>query len=148
MKRLLTIAVLLLTFTTFSQVKVVEKEKSYLYLLTDKYEIITSSDGGTIYYQKIFRTGYKYPYIQQGFYVVSIFTGINGLVKHYTELANLENLEDGEYDLSVHVDYGIRAIKTGSKIKLTDDSNIYKYGKYKMEDIKTDLELLKSMVNR
>lgn len=148
MKRILTIAILLLTFTTFSQVKVVEKEKSYLYLLTDQYEIITSRDGGTTYYQKIFRTGYKYPAIQEGFYVISIFTGINGLVKHYTELANLENLEDGEYDLSTHVDYGIRAIKTGSKIKLTDESNIYKYGKYKIEDIKTDLELLKSMVNQ
>lgn len=146
MKGILTTALLLFIFTTFSQVKVVEKEKSYLYLLTDRYEIITSSDGGTTYYQRIFRTGYKYPAIQQGFYVISIFTGINGLVEHYTELANLENLEDGEYNLSIRVDYGIHAIKSGSKIKLTDGDNIYKYGKYKIDDIKTDLALLKSML--
>ena len=148
MKRILTTALLLFTFTTFSQVKVIKKEKSYLYLLTDKYEIITSHDGVTPYYEKVFRTGYKYPAIQEGFYVINIFTDISGLVKHYTELANLENLEDGEYDLSAHVDYGIHAIKKGSRIKLKDESNIYNYGKYKIDDIKTDLTLLKSMVNQ
>jgi hypothetical protein len=77
-----------------------------------------------------------------------MFTDINGLVKHYTELVNLENLEDGEYKLSVQVRGGINAIKTGSKVKLKDGYNIYNYGKYKIEDIKTDLELLKSMLNR
>jgi hypothetical protein len=148
MKGILTIAVLLLTFTTFSQVKIEKEEKSYLYLLTTNYEIITSSDGTTTYYQRVFMTGYEYPAIREGFYVNSIFTDINGLVKHYTELVNLENLEDGEYNLSVRVRGGIHAIKTGSKIKLKDGYNIYNYGKYKIEDIKTDLALLKSMLNQ
>ena len=57
MKNLLLIALLLFTITTFSQVKV-EKEKSYLYLLTTKYEIITKY-GSTTYYEKVFKTGYE-----------------------------------------------------------------------------------------
>ena len=145
MKNLLLIALLLFTITTFSQVKV-EKEKSYLYLLTTKYEIITKY-GSTTYYQKVFKTGYEYPTIQVGFYVINIFTDIKGLVNHYTELVNLENLEDGEYVLSVNVEGKLHAIKTGNKIKLKSGNNIYNYGKYKIEDIKTDLELLKSMLN-
>ena len=144
MKNLLLIALLLFTITTFSQVKV-EKEKSYLYLLT-KYEIITKY-GSTTYYEKVFKTGYEYPTIQVGFYVINIFTDIKGLVNHYTELVNLENLEDGEYVLSVNVEGKLHAIKTGNKIKLKSGNNIYNYGKYKIEDIKTDLKLLKSMVN-
>jgi hypothetical protein len=145
MKKLLTIALLLFTITTFSQVKI-EKEKSYLYLLTTKYEIITKY-GTTTYYQKVFKTGYEYPTIQVGFYVISIFTDIKGLINYYTELVNLENLEDGEYVLSVNVERGLHAIKRGNKIKLKAGYNIYNYGKYKIQDIKTDLELLKSMLN-
>ena len=53
----------------------------------------------------------------------------------------------GEYVLSVHVEGKLHAIKTGNKIKLKSGNNIYNYGKYKIEDIKTDLELLKSMLN-
>jgi hypothetical protein len=145
MKGLIIVILLIIGNQYFSQTKIEKTEKSYLYLLTTKYEISPSADGKFTFYQRVFRTGYKYPAIQQGFYVISIFTNIDGLVKHYTELANLENLEDGEYNLSVRVEGGIHAIKSGSKIKLKDGSNIYNYGKYKMEDIKTDLELLKSM---
>jgi hypothetical protein len=148
MKSLLLSLLLVVAGTCAAQVRVEPKEKSYLYLLTTNYEIITSSDGKTTYYQRVFMTGYEYPAIREGFYINSIFTDINGLVKHYTELVNLENLEDGEYKLSVQVRGGINAIKTGSKVKLKDGYNIYNYGKYKIEDIKTDLELLKSMLNR
>ena len=145
MKSLLLSLLLVVSGTCMSQVKIEVKEKSYLYLLTTTYEIIPSSDGTTTYYEKVFLTGYEYPTIREGFYVNSIFTDINGLVKHYTELVNLENLEDGEYNLSARVRGGIHAIKTGSKIKLKDGYNIYNYGKYRIEDIKTDLALLKSM---
>jgi len=148
MKSLLLSLLLVVAGTCAAQVRVEPKEKSYLYLLTTNYEIITSSDGTTTYYERVFMWGYEYPAIREGYYVNSIFTDINGLIKHYTELVNLENLEDGEYKLSVHVKGGINAIKTGSKIKLKDGYNIYNYGKYKIEDIKTDLELLKSMLNR
>lgn len=148
MKSLLLSLLLVVAGTCAAQVRVEPKETQYLYLLTTKYEIIVSDDGTTTYYRKVFMTGYEYPAIQQGYYVNSMFTDINGLVKHYTELVNLENLEDGEYKLSVQVRGGINAIKTGSKVKLKDGYNIYNYGKYKIEDIKTDLELLKSMLNR
>ncbi len=147
MKSLLLSLLLVVSGTCMSQVKVEVKEKSYLYLLTTTYEIIPSSDGTTTYYRRILRAGYDYPAIQQGFFQVSIFKRIDGLVDFYTELANLENKEDGTYELSMRVerDGAIHAIKTGSKIKLTNDYNIFKYGKYKMDDIKTDLALLKSM---
>ena len=147
MKSLLLSLLLVVSGTCMSQVKIEVKEKSYLYLLTTTYEIIPSSDGTTTYYEKVFLTGYEYPTIQVGFYVISIFTDIKGLVNHYTELVNLENLEDGEYVLSVNVEGKLHAIKTGSKIRLKSGNNIYNYGKYKIEDIKTDLELLKSMLN-
>jgi hypothetical protein len=148
MKSLLLSLLLVLSGTCVSQVKVEVKEKSYLYLLTTTYEIIASDDGTTTYYRRVFMWGYEYPAIREGYYVNSMLTNIDGLIKHYTELVNLENLEDGEYKLSIHVRGGINAIKTGSKIKLKDGYNIYNYGKYKIEDIKTDLELLKSMLNR
>ena len=148
MKSLLLSLLLVVAGTCAAQVKVESKEKSYLYLLTTTYEIIVSDDGTTTYYRRVFMWGYEYPAIREGYYVNSMLTDINGLVKHYTELVNLENLEDGEYKLSVQVRGGINAIKTGSKIKLKDGYNIYNYGKYKIEDIKTDLELLKSMLNR
>ena len=148
MKSLLLSLLLIVAGTYTAQVKVEPKEKSYLYLLTTNYEIIKPSYGETTYYEKVFRAGYEYPTIQEGYYIINIFTDINGLVKHYTELANLENLEDGEYNLSINVSGGLHAIKSGSKIKLKDGYNIYNYGKYKIQDIKTDLDLLKSMANR
>ena len=150
MKSLLLSLLLVVSGTCAAQVRVESKEKSYLYLLSATYEIIVSKDGTTTYYRRVLRAGYDYPAIQQGFFQVSIFERIDGLVDFYTEMANLENKEDGTYQLSMRVerDGAIHAIKTGSKIKLTNNYNIFKYGKYKIEDIKTDLELLKSILNQ
>jgi hypothetical protein len=154
MKSLLLSLLLVVSGTCISQVKVETKETKYLYLLTATYEIIEpegmyKSDTIT-YYSKTLMTGYDYPSIQEGYFRVAILSKIDGLVDFYTELANLENKEDGTYELSMRVerDGAIHAIKTGSKIKLTNNYNLYKYGKYKMDDIKTDLALLKSMLNR
>ncbi len=154
MKSLLLSLLLVVSGTCISQVKVETKETKYLYLLTATYEIIEpegmfKSDTIT-YYSKTLRAGYDYPSIQEGYFQVTIFERIDGLVDFYTELANLENKEDGTYELSMRVerDGAIHAIKTGSKIKLTNNYNQYKYGRYKMDDIKTDLALLKSMLKR
>jgi len=154
MKSLLLSLLLVVSGTCISQVKVETKETKYLYLLTATYEIIEpegmyKSDTITYYY-RILRAGYDYPSIQEGYFSVTIFERIDGLVDFYTELANLENKEDGTYELSMRVerDGAIHAIKTGSKIKLTNNYNQYKYGRYKMDDIKTDLALLKSMLKR
>jgi hypothetical protein len=154
MKSLLLSLLLVVSGTCMSQVKVETKETKYLYLLTATYEIIEpegmyKSDTIT-YYSRTLRAGYDYPSILEGYFRVAIFERIDGLVDFYTELANLENKEDGTYELSMRVekDGAIHAIKTGSKIKLTNNYNLYKYGRYKMDDIKTDLALLKSMLNR
>jgi hypothetical protein len=154
MKSLLLSLLLVVAGTCISQVKVETKETKYLYLLTATYEIreperMFKSDTIT-YYSKTLKTGYDYPSIQEGYFRVSILSKIDGLVDFYTELANLENKEDGTYELSMRTSGGseLHAIKTGSKIKLTDYFNLDKYGKYKMDDIKTDLALLKSMLNQ
>jgi len=145
MKSLLLSLLLVVSGTCMSQVRVEPKEKSYLHLLTAIYEIIPSSDGTATYYCRILRYGYDYPAIQQGYFQVTIFQRIDGLVNFYTELANLENKEDGTYQLSMRVqkDGQLYAVKKGSKIKLTSD--VYKYERYNIDEIKTDLTLLKSM---
>jgi len=152
MKSLLLSLLLVVSGTCMSQVRVETKETKYLYLLTTTYEIIEpegmyKSDTIT-YYSRTLRAGYDYPSIQEGYFRVAIFQRIDGLVNFYTELANLENKEDGTYQLSMKVqrDGQLYAVKKGTKIKLT--SQLYKYEKYNIDEIKTDLELLKSMLNR
>ena len=148
MKSLLLSLLLVVSGTCAAQVRVESKEKSYLYLLSATYEIIVSKDGSDTYYCRILRAGYDYPTIQQGYFQVTIFERIDGLVDFYTEMANLENKEDGTYQLSMRVekDGQLYAVKKGSKIKLTSD--VYKYERYNIAEIKTDLELLKSMLNQ
>ncbi len=150
MKSLLLSLLLVVSGVYVAQIKVEPTETQYLYLLTDKYEIRKPSyDGWPTYYSKTLRAGYDYPAIQEGFYSVNITGDINSLVRMYGELANLENLEDGTYKLSVGIgrDGTLHAVKMGNKIKLTDTNNIFKYAKYKMDDIKIDLELLKTIQN-
>lgn len=148
MKSLLLSLLLVVSGTCAAQVRVESKEKSYLYLLSATYEIIVSKDGSATYYCRILRAGYDYPTIQQGYFQVTIFKKIDVLVDFYTEMANLENKEDGTYQLSMRVekDGQLYAVKKGSKIKLTSD--VYKYERYNIAEIKTDLELLKSMLNQ
>ena len=148
MKSLLLSLLLVVSGTCAAQVRVESKEKSYLYLLSATYEIIVSKDGSATYYCRILRAGYDYPTIQQGYFQVTIFERIDGLVDFYTEMVNLENKEDGTYQLSMRVekDGQLYAVKKGSKIKLTSD--VYKYERYNIAEIKTDLELLKSMLNQ
>ena len=148
MKSLLLSLLLVVSGTCATQVRVESKEKSYLYLLSATYEIIVSKDGSATYYCRILRAGYDYPTIQQGYFQVTIFEKIDALVDFYTEMANLENKEDGTYQLSMRVekDGQLYAVKKGSKIKLTSD--VYKYERYNIAEIKTDLELLKSMLNQ
>jgi hypothetical protein len=146
-KRLL-IILLALCLNTFanSQVKIEEEKKEYLELNTLKYEIFKGPSGGT-YYVHTFYSAYEYPTIKEGFYTVGIFTSFEGLVTMYTELANLENLEDGLYKLSMKDkkigDYA--ASKKGDKIKITGTSGYGNYAKMNLEDIKKDLETLKSI---
>jgi hypothetical protein len=151
MKTLFLSLLLLISVSCLSQVRVEPKEKTYLYLSSAIYEVIKSDRPGEVsdtYYSRILRYGYEYPTIQQDYFQVSIFERIDGLVQFYTELANLENKEDGTYQLSIRVrkDGQLYAVKKGSRIKLT--SKVYKYEKYKINEIKTDLELLKSMLNQ
>ena len=151
MKTLFLSLLLLVSVTCLSQVRVEPKEKTYLYLSSAIYEVIKSDRPGEVsdtYYSRILRSGYEYPTIQQDYFQVSIFERIDGLVQFYTELANLENKEDGTYQLSIRVrkDGQLYAVKKGSRIKLT--SKVYKYEKYKINEIKTDLALLKSMLNQ
>ena len=148
MKSLFLSLLLVVSGTCAAQVRVESKEKSYLYLLSATYEIIVSKDGSATYYCRILRAGYDYPTIQQGYFQVTIFKKIDVLVDFYTEMANLENKEDGTYQLSMRVekDGQLYAVKKGSKIKLTSD--VYKYERYNIAEIKTDLELLKSMLNQ
>ena len=148
MRTLLLSLLLLISGTCISQVRVEPKEKTYLYLSSAIYEVIKSDSPGDvsdIYYSRILRYGYEYPTIQQDYFQVCIFERIGGLVQFYTELANLENKEDGTYQLSVRVqkDGQLYAVKKGSRIKLT--SKVYKYEKYKINEIITDLALLKSI---
>lgn len=150
MKSLLLSLLLVVSGVCMAQIKVEPTQTEYLYLLTDKYEIRKPLyDGWPTIYIKTLRAGYNYPALQVGFYSVNITGDINLLVRMYGELANLENLEDGTYELSIGIgrDGTLHAVKMGNKIKLTDTNNIFKYAKYKMEDIKIDLELLKTIQN-
>jgi len=142
---------LLLLFGNFNaQIKVATTEKEYLELLTLKYDVVTGSVGSsnTRYYKHTFLEGYEYPSIREGYYSRDIFETLYGLIKFYTELANLENQEDGLYKLSISVSgYGnIYAEKLADKVKLySSEAKIMKYKIFKMENIKADLITLKAL---
>lgn len=145
MKSLLLSLFLVAANICYSQTKVVKKTKEYLNLRTLDYEIITGYDS-TLYYSYTFISGYKYPSISEGYYSHGIFESLDGLVKFYNELANLENQENGFYKLSTVVrgEGSIYADKVSTKIKLySSENHIYKYTTLQMNDIKADLELLK-----
>jgi hypothetical protein len=146
MKSLSLILFLLVVTTINAQTKVEKKEKEYLELLTLKYELFESS--GVTYYTHTFVSGYKYPTIKEDYYSYGIFQRLDGLIKFYSELANLENQEDGLYKLSTTVSGmgNIHADKSSEKIKLyASESQILKYTTFTMSDIKADFETLKSI---
>ena len=147
MKSLLLSLFLVADNICYSQTKVVKKTTEYLNLRTLDYKIITGHDN-TLYYSYTFISGYKYPSISEGYYSHGIFERLDGLVKFYNELANLENQENGFYKLSTAVSGqgSIYADKVSTKVKLySGENHIFKYTTFKMDDIKADLELLKSL---
>lgn len=102
MKSLSLILFLLVVITINAQTRVVTREDEYLNLLTLKYKVHFGGDD-TKYYTHTFLSGYEYPTIQQGYYSYGMFHRLDGLITFYTELANLENQEDGFYKLTTSV---------------------------------------------
>ena len=148
MKNLLIILAVTLSSYSFGQTKVEQEQKQYLILNTMTYEMIHGRyDSTNYYYTYTFYSGYKYPTLQEGFYTVGLFLTKTTLLLLYTELSNLETLEDGLYKLSCQDGQNLHysAYKSGSKIKITSETGYTKYAKFSMEDIKADLIIIQKM---
>ena len=151
MKTLLLSAILFLFYNLNAQTKVETKENEYLHLQTLKYKI-HSSDDNTKYYTYTFSSGYEYPTIHEGYYNYGIFHTLEGMITFYTELANLENQENGFYKLSTKVQGkgNIYVEKLSKKVKLYPslfacEHHLLKYKTFKINDIKADLITLQSL---
>jgi hypothetical protein len=147
MKNLLVILALIISTSIFAQTRVVEEPKQFLLLTTLEYEMVKGHVDNTTYYTRTFYAGYEYPAIQQGYYTIGLFLNKANLLTLYTELSNLETLEDGMFKLSCSdSDIGhFYAKKTGNKVIITTQYGYSKYAKFTFEEIKADLQVVKAL---
>ena len=132
--------------SSFSQEKIIEQVEQSLTLKTMTFTL--SND----YYEHNFFSAYEYPTITEGYYSVNLFLNFDGLVKFYTELSNLSNLEDGKYNLStklssshhLYKNQNIVAEKKGTMIKLLSSDSKYARTlmRLKTNDVTADLTYL------
>lgn len=137
---------MMVSFNSFSQVKINEPVKEIVDLQTLDFEVEKS--GQYTYYVNTLYATYKYPTIKEGYYTIGIWEELDGLINLYQQLVNVSTMSDGEYQLTgKYTKYDVT--KKGTKIIFNRVKGEYiplgKKIKGDTATLQADLDKLKSL---